>query len=1176
MSMRVMSAGKGVKYLLSSVVTGDNAGPEALTRYYSQKGTPPGRWMGSDLGAFGDGSIQAGDTVLEEQLRALIGRACDPLTGQPLGRRLANYKTVEERIDDRIAVLSPALTTTQKAEAITDITAEELDRGSRNAVAAFDHTFSVPKSVSVLWAVGAGEIQEAVLQAHYAATSEVLRLIEREVAATRIGIDGGDGSVRQVPVMGLVATAYDHYESRSSDPQLHTHVVIANRARAAPDPSKWRTLDGRPIHEAVVALSETYNAVLADRLSQRLGVEWELRDRGDRRAPSFEIVGVPDDLIEAFSSRSRDIDQETDRLVAAWSAAHDGGRPSEEQIIRFRARATLSTRPEKQVHAIGDLMAEWQDRAAKVLGESPMDWATELVWPGRHGVEYRSDDVPLETLMEVAGHVIDAVRDKRSTWRHWNLYAEAARHTTLWRFATAADREQVLAVIVSAAEQASVAVTPGEIAFTPSELRRSDGTSQFRPRHSTAFTSRENLEAEARLLALAADTSGLVVPLNRVEQVTSQPLESGVILAGDQALAATKVALSGRKVDVMVGAAGTGKTSTLAALRAVWEIERGPGSVVGLAPTAVAAQVLAEELGIQTENTAKWDTDHARGEWDFTSGQLVLVDEATMAGTFLLDRLTRHAAEVGAKVLLVGDDRQHAAVDAGGAFALLKDSIDDHAELTEVWRFASEWEKAASLRLRLGEQDVIGEYADRGRIADGGLEAMLDAGFAAWRSDVGRGRVSLMIAETNDTARALNLRARLDRLERGVVKAEQPIRLHDGTEASTGDVVLTRQNNRHIRFGDHWVKNGDLWEVLGTHADGSIDLRPMASNWGWLRVPAEYVREHVELGYAVTSHRAQGATIDTAHAIVASGSMTRESLYVSMTRGRDENRAYVATDQAVLEEHQRRSDGELSARSILARILANVGAEQSAHATMRAEQERWTSIAQLAAEYETIAQLAQRDRWLRLLVASGLDPEQVRRVSEEESFGPLAAELRRAEANHYEPSSVLRRVVAEREIRESDDVAAVLRWRIQRAVTPQRGRAAARPPKLIVGLIAEAVSIDDPEMQRALVERQELMEQRVQALVDEAVQARPAWVRELGNAPTGTAGETWRTQIGVIAAYRDRWGITSDAPLGSEPATTNQRIDQARAQAALNQIVESNRVDYGVGLGVERDFGLSL
>ena len=123
MSMRVMSAGKGVKYLLSSVVTGDNAGPEALTRYYSQKGTPPGRWMGSDLGAFGDGSIQAGDTVLEEQLRALIGRACDPLTGQPLGRRLANYKTVEERIDDRIAVLSPALTTTQKAEAITDITA---------------------------------------------------------------------------------------------------------------------------------------------------------------------------------------------------------------------------------------------------------------------------------------------------------------------------------------------------------------------------------------------------------------------------------------------------------------------------------------------------------------------------------------------------------------------------------------------------------------------------------------------------------------------------------------------------------------------------------------------------------------------------------------------------------------------------------------------------------------------------------------------------------------------------------------------------------------------------------------------------------------------------------------------------------------------------------------------
>ena len=132
------------------------------------------------------------------------------------------------------------------------------------------------------------------------------------------------------------------------------------------------------------------------------------------------------------------------------------------------------------------------------------------------------------------------------------------------------------------------------------------------------------------------------------------------------------------------------------------------------------------------------------------------------------------------------------------------------------------------------------------------------------------------------------------------------------------------------------------------------------------------------------------------------------------------------------------------------------------------------------------------------------------------------------------------------------------------------------PPKLIVGLIAEAVSIDDAEMQRALTERQELMEQRVQALVDEAIHARPSWVRELGEAPSGAAGDIWRAQVGVIAAYRDRWGITSSAPLGSEPATTNQRIDHARAQAAVNQIVESNRVDDGVGLGVERDFGLSL
>ena len=149
------------------------------------------------------------------------------------------------------------------------------------------------------------------------------------------------------------------------------------------------------------------------------------------------------------------------------------------------------------------------------------------------------------------------------------------------------------------------------------------------------------------------------------------------------------------------------------------------------------------------------------------------------------------------------------------------------------------------------------------------------------------------------------------------------------------------------------------------------------------------------LGYAITAHRAQGSTVDTAHAIVHSPEVTRESLYVAMTRGRESNRVYVATDQHHLEEHQHRDDLEMSARSILYGILQHVGAEQSAHDTITTEQEAWGSLAQLAAEYETIAGEAQQSRWVTLLETSGLESEVIDGLVETDSFGILTTELRR-------------------------------------------------------------------------------------------------------------------------------------------------------------------------------------
>jgi len=1170
MSMHILSAGEGVKYLLSSVVVGEGVrdASDALIRYYREKGTPPGRWYGSDLDAFGDGSLRVGDPVREQQLRLLLGHACDPLTAQPLGRRFANYETPTNAMREKTPKLPGPLRLMDRADAMSEIAAAAAAKPSQNAVAGFDHTFSVPKSISALWAIADAGTQGMIARAHHAAMREVLGMLERDVAATRVGADAGNGSVRQVDVSGVVATGYDHYDSRAADPQLHTHLVIANRVRSAEDPTKWRTLDSRPIHAAVVALSEHYNGVLADHIARDLGLRWEHRARGTGRNPGYEVAVIPDELIAEFSSRSHDIQAEFDRLVERWRADHGGREPSARRLIRLRQKATLTTRPDKTLHSLAELTEQWRSRATRILGADATAWATTVLRDRERQVLLRADDISTVALEALGESVAKVVGQKRSTWRRWNLYAEAARQLIDQRFASTADREVVMAIIVDAAERTSVTITPGEVAFVPADFRRTDGSSQFRMKHGAIYTSQQNLDAEARILALARDTSGPTVALASIERATRKR-HNGVALSQGQALAVEQIAVSGRRVDVLVGPAGSGKTSTLAAIRAAWEQAHGKGSVVGLAPTAAAAQVLAEELGIPTENTAKWATEHDLGRWDFVAGQLVIVDEASLSGTFLLDRLTEHAAAVGAKVLLVGDRQQHGAVDASGVFGFVADSIEDRPELTEIWRFRHDWERQASLRLRLGESAVIDEYDQQGRVAGGEHDAMLDAAYSGWLSDLARRQTSLMIAETNESVRALNLRARLDRIEADLVDDARSVRLHDGTEASAGDIVVTRQNDRRVRHGRTWVKNGDLWTVLATHADGSIDLRPIGAEHGSIRLHASYVAEQLELAYAITAHRAQGMTVDTAHAVVTSTSMARESLYVAMTRGRESNRVYVATDQPALEEHQQPS-ADASATSILRGILTHRGAELSAHEMIREEQEIWTNIAQLAAEYDTIAQTAQRDRWVGMLRRAGLSEASVDEIASDDAFGPLAAELRRAEANHHDVELLLRTALIERSLDDADELAAVLRHRVQRLADRSADPRRRYEPKLIAGLIPVADGIDDKDLQRALTERADLIEQRAVALIDTAISDDAPWLRELGRMPSGLTAERWRTQVRIVAAYRDRWRITGEAMLGGEPDTTNQRIDRARAEAAVQRARALSRPVGRGQRGVER------
>lgn len=603
----------------------------------------------------------------------------------------------------------------------------------------------------------------------------------------------------------------------------------------------------------------------------------------------------------------------------------------------------------------------------------------------------------------------------------------------------------------------------------------------------------------------------------------------------------------------------------MSALKRAWEQQHGPGSVVGLAPSENAAQVLGEELGIETENTARWWQMHLLHGTTFDKDQLVILDEASLAGTGSLDRITGLAEQVGAKVLLVGDWSQLQAVDAGGAFGMLVHDRDDAAELTDVHRFTQAWEKANSLALRHGRTPAIDTLIEHDRVRGGEQDAMVDAAYTAWRHDVQAGRASILVAETRDTVTQLNERARADLILDGTITPGREVTLHDGTQVSKGDRVITRENDRRLRSknGKNWVRNGDRWTITAVAGDGSITVRPAGRRFGGsLVLPAAYVAEQVELGYAITGHRAQGVTVDTSHVLVTA-TTTRENFYVAMTRGRHGNYAYVATDttdDAHVAPHPSENP-DATARSVLYGVLQHVGAELSAHETITAEEERWGSIAQLAAEYETIAQAGQHDRWVTLLQASGLTEGQVDLVLGSDAYGALSAELRRAEANHHDLDDVFPRLVGARGFADADDIASVLHHRLARATARPAGSGRTRrSPRLIAGLIPYASGVTDPEMHHALTEREELIEHRASAVLDRDLDEGEPWTAALGNKPADArVAQRWRQAGRVVAAYRDRYQITDDTPLGRDAGSDAQKLDAARANAALTRAQQLGR-----------------
>jgi conjugative relaxase-like TrwC/TraI family protein len=1158
-SVRRVSLGGGYRYLISSVAAGDGASERSnsLSRYYASSGTPPGVFLGAGLsGLDGGRGVRRGSEVTEEHLENMLVACADPVSGEPVGA------------------------------------APRAPRGGL-PVAGFDLTFSPSKSVSVTWALADQGTKSVIYECHRRALEVVLAYAEAEVFRSRSGANG----VVEEDICGVVAASFTHWSSRSDDPQLHDHLAVWNRARSVSD-GRWRTLDSRAIFKATTTLSELHQGVLSDLLTGALGVGWEARARRHSAKPRYEVAGVPEALMAEFSQRSSQVAEHAAQLRAQFVAAH-GRQPTAVEDMRLHQAATLATRPSKSHSSLAGLTETWRGRADSYVPKaSQVAWVASLA--GRNDLPLlRADDLGDALLADAAQAVLSDVAERRATFSRMNLLAEAHRALHGARFASPANRVEVAERVTQMALEGSLAISPPALHHVPARYRRADGSSRLRPESRALYTTQALVDAEARLLEAGRALAGPVVSVATVARVTEADLPGRpYALSTDQALAVEKVATSGRALDVLVGPAGTGKSTTMAGLRAVWEAEHGAGSVVGLAPSAAAAEVLADELGVAAENTAKWlseqrrvpslvaqrerlarslarvrasgpgttkrlksalDTlDEAVQARRLHAGQLVVVDEASLAGTFALDELVSAARGAGAKVLLVGDWAQLSAVEAGGAFGLLtSDRGDLVPELSEVQRFEAPWEKAASVELRLGHESAVDAYEANGRVVGGEREAVLDALYRAWKADIGAGKPSLMVAADSATVAELNARARADRVAAGQV-AEAGFAVADGQVAGAGDEVVTRENNRLLATGARWVKNGDRWVVAATNEDGSMAVRRLDGK-GEVVLPAGYVRDHVELAYATTAYRAQGRTVGTAHAFV-SPTTTREVLYVSATRGRQANNLYVDTcfDPDPATSHEGMVSPQ-SSRDVLVAVLARQGSEVSAHEAMRRAQSQAEDFAVLASEYLTIAREAQQQRFDELLDACGLSPDERAAVGSSEAYGPLLAALRDAEAHGLDVTAALPKLVAARTFGDADDVAGALHARVERWVAAAAGNRDGARANLVVGLIPRALGVNDPDMARALQERDEAMERRARQLAEQALHDGAAWAHRLGPAPVAPGKkEAWLRSLSTVAAFRERWGVSSGSlPLGpgSDVTSVESLVHRRRAEAAVARAI---------------------
>lgn len=703
-----------------------------------------------------------------------------------------------------------------------------------------------PKSWSLAAALHP-DIAAAYDAAQGRAAREVIGWVA-EHATTRVGPRGRQV---QVPVEMVEAAVVRHYTSRAGDPHRHLHVQINARVFAR---GAWRGLHSVGVVDSIEALNGIgHAAVMCDP---------EFRAALAGRGYSLDDDGEVQQLAPyggGFSQGAAQINRNVDRYEAAWRAWHHDEEPGPRLRRTWDRRAWADARPDKVVPQDGaGLVAAWNNEPRDLGFTPPTIRAPE---PGLQ-IGRINRDVAADLVLTRLGA-------KRSAWNAADIRGEAER--LIASVGVVAERPVRHELVEDVADRARTRCVP--------LLERDDV-----PKHVRSLTSERVLAVEADLVdSIAARSARPVTDAVRLRGVAHlDPAQRRVVaaLAGDAGLL------------VIEGAAGTGKTTTLAAARDV--LDDADRRLVVVTPTLKAAQAAQQQVGTDAFSAAwlvhqhgyRWDDD---GHWSQTDaapeararllpGDVLLVDEAGMLDQDTARALFAIADRAHAVVALLGDRHQLPAVGRGGVLDLVARWVrpEAHHELESVHRFSDPAYADLSLLVRTGQRpgEVFDALLERGEVIVHASEVERTAALAA----IGADGDQLVITDTRDRVGALNAAIRDRRHFVGEQSGELTTRR--GERIGLGDRVATRRNDRDLA-----VANRDTWTVTGVGDDGSLLVTGRA---GRQTRPAAYVNDHVELAFTITAYGAQGETVDSAH--LALGEATgAASAYVGMTRGRHRN-----------------------------------------------------------------------------------------------------------------------------------------------------------------------------------------------------------------------------------------------------------------------------------------------